>query len=230
MSKWPGFDLYAELIADVERRFWINVQKTETCWLWTGALDGKGYGTITIAGQARTASVVSWALTRGPIPPMGLICHHCDTPPCVRPDHLFLGDHSLNRVDANIKSAEASAEMVHLVTTANAERVLDRLATVQSKAEASRQARLDERRARQSATRKAREQVEPTLAVPMNFSDDEIRRIRSVPDERGVNRALSRQFHVSPQAIAAIRKRQTYRQVSDLPVWPDDTRKEDEAS
>lgn len=70
--------------------FWENVNKEDGCWLWNG--DRKnGYGRVSVGGQQLYAHRVSWQLTNGQIPNGMFICHHCDTPLCVRPDHLFLG-------------------------------------------------------------------------------------------------------------------------------------------
>lgn len=61
------------------------------CWLWTAALDSKGYGVIgTGPHKVDRAHRVSYRLFKGD--PTGLdVCHRCDTPACVNPDHLFLG-------------------------------------------------------------------------------------------------------------------------------------------
>lgn len=84
-------------------RFWKHVRKTESCWIWTG-------GTITGYGQfhptdtrVMKAHRFSWELHYGPIPAGLWVLHRCDTPPCVRPDHLFLGTHADNMADARAK-------------------------------------------------------------------------------------------------------------------------------
>jgi hypothetical protein len=46
---------------------------------------------------------IAWELTNGPIPAGLFVCHHCDTPGCVRPDHLFLGTAQENMQDASRK-------------------------------------------------------------------------------------------------------------------------------
>jgi len=80
-------------------RFWQKVNKTGTCWLWTGALDGKGYGAIGVEGKRHTASRISYEMAHGVIPNGVFVCHSCDVPACVNPDHLFLGNASINMID-----------------------------------------------------------------------------------------------------------------------------------
>ena len=81
--------------------FWSRVEITGSCWLWTGAGSkiGRGYGKTTFEGKLKGAHQVAWILTYGPIPPGYEICHTCDNPPCVRPDHLFLGTQKDNIQD-----------------------------------------------------------------------------------------------------------------------------------
>lgn len=67
------------------------------CWLWIGAMDGKGYGSFSLNRRSIPAHQVSWLLFRGE--KNGLVCHHCDTPICVNPDHLFLGTNTDNMRD-----------------------------------------------------------------------------------------------------------------------------------
>lgn len=69
-------------------RFWAKVSKTDTCWLWTAAKTGQGYGHIKVDGRMRPAHRVSYELAIGPIPEGMDLDHLCRTPLCVRPDHL----------------------------------------------------------------------------------------------------------------------------------------------
>lgn len=71
-------------------RLWRSVTKSNECWLWNGPPNG-GYGRIKVDGRPMRAHRLAWTVTFGSIPDGLKVCHHCDTPLCVRPDHLFLG-------------------------------------------------------------------------------------------------------------------------------------------
>ena len=90
----------------IQSRFWPQVQITEKCWNWTGLKDGYGYGSIYYLGYMQKASRVSWQLNYGAIPENTMVCHHCDNPACVRPDHLFLGNHTTNAQDMAAKGRQ----------------------------------------------------------------------------------------------------------------------------
>lgn len=90
-------------------RFWRHVQRTETCWLWTGRVNHRGYGQfgLWIGGKSvkRTASRVAWILSVGPIPDGLWVLHDplaCNRPACVNPAHLRLGTASDNVRDTII--------------------------------------------------------------------------------------------------------------------------------
>ncbi len=61
------------------------------CHLWTGKLDVYGYGKVWIDGREVIASRHAWLLHHGRLPADLCVLHRCDTPACVKPDHLFLG-------------------------------------------------------------------------------------------------------------------------------------------
>lgn len=85
----------------LEERLFAQVNKTEDgCWEWTGVCDSNGRGKMSIHNKERSTHRLSWELHNGPIPDGLLVCHKCDNPPCLRPDHLFLGTQKDNMQDA----------------------------------------------------------------------------------------------------------------------------------
>lgn len=103
-------------IRPVADRFWEKVDQSspDGCWLWTGARSPQGYGRFQsggrVNGRSSVASRFSWQLAFGPIPAGMFVLHRCDNPPCVRPDHLFLGTNSDNMADMVNKGRYVSRE------------------------------------------------------------------------------------------------------------------------
>lgn len=93
---------------DYKAAFWANVDKAGVCWIWTGDTTAQGYGRFYDGEKQVAAHRLSWEIHFGPIPDGQFVCHHCDNPPCIRPDHLFLGDHSANFRDAARKGRNAA--------------------------------------------------------------------------------------------------------------------------
>lgn len=102
------------LRSDVARRFWTYVRKTsgDSCWEWQGVLAKKSYGAFCPGPGRRMhpAHRYAWQLTHGAPPEHLLVCHKCDNPRCVRPDHLFLGTTQDNSDDKVRKGRQAKGE------------------------------------------------------------------------------------------------------------------------
>lgn len=85
------------------KRFFDKIEKTDSCWNWVGAKTSGGYGNIGINNKTVRAHRLSYELHNGPFDPKLFVCHKCDNPGCVNPEHLFLGNNSDNMKDCFIK-------------------------------------------------------------------------------------------------------------------------------
>jgi hypothetical protein len=101
-------------------RFWSKVTKGDGCWLWTGSTT-RGYGTFSLGGGPKYAHRISYELALGAVPDGMGVLHRCDTPLCVRPEHLFVGTRGDNARDAASKgrmrkklSPEQTREIISL--------------------------------------------------------------------------------------------------------------------
>lgn len=113
-------------------RFWAKVNKDGPapehvphlgpCWMWTASGTKDGYGTFYVNGQHVAAHRFSWQLHNGAVPDeTPNVLHRCDNPPCVNPEHLFLGTLKDNMRDmyekgryrgvASLGTANASAKV-----------------------------------------------------------------------------------------------------------------------
>lgn len=96
----------------LEELFWPKVQKGDSegdCWVWTGGVDGGGYGCLKAASVGKhtlKAHRVSWEMHNGPIPEGLCVLHRCDNPPCANPNHLFLGTYLDNARDMVTKGRQ----------------------------------------------------------------------------------------------------------------------------
>lgn len=112
----------------IERRVYFSI---DGCWLWTGQKrndkDG-GYGLIKIDRRLTRAHRVSYETYKGPIPDGLFVCHTCDVPLCVNPDHLFVGTLQENNYDmykkgrnakflgdANVRSKLKESDIPHII-------------------------------------------------------------------------------------------------------------------
>lgn len=84
--------------------FWekVNRLSDNECWEWKASTRRGGYGQFT-SGTQRVAHRFSWELHNGKIPSGLIVCHKCDNPKCVNPNHLFLGTYKDNMSDKTAK-------------------------------------------------------------------------------------------------------------------------------
>lgn len=96
-------------------RFWTKVVKTESCWLWTGAPNGSGYGQFCAGRKTLTAHRVAWAIANsGSVIPEGLVLDHlCRNKLCVNPAHLEVVTERVNIVERGTGPTAKHAAQTH---------------------------------------------------------------------------------------------------------------------
>jgi len=134
--------------ARFSRRFWSKVDRSGECWIWTASQDHGGYGKFGVGAAGWTrAHRVAHELFIAPIPVGTDVLHRCDNPPCVRPDHLYLGTPADNTHDAMAKRRLAVGERngAAKLTAASAAEIRARHSAGESQAALGRRFRVTQR-------------------------------------------------------------------------------------
>lgn len=106
-----------------EKRFWVKVTKTDTCWLWTARKIYSGYGQFQIQGRKIYAHRFSYELQVGPVPHGLVLDHLCRVRHCVNPAHLEPVTQGVNLIRGDTITARNAAKTMcdhgHEYTPAN---------------------------------------------------------------------------------------------------------------
>jgi len=112
-----------ELTEKQKRNFWKKVDKTESCWLWTGGCCN-GYGLFGIEGKIYRSHRVSWLLAGNSIPDGHVIRHKCRSRNCCNPEHLETGTRAENNADMIRDGTSTKGEKNHTAKLTSAQ-ILD---------------------------------------------------------------------------------------------------------
>lgn len=96
---------------ELQQRFWskVNIPQDSSnpkiCWDWVAGKRKKGYGVFSINGKMFDAHRAAWIIQYGTLRSQDFILHTCDRPSCVRPGHLYKGNHIQNMKDYALRGS-----------------------------------------------------------------------------------------------------------------------------
>ena len=73
------------------------------CWEWNRGKIPDGYGVLKVVGRNWLAHRLAYLLAHGELDDDSYVCHRCDNPSCIRPEHLFVGTQTENMQDMSKK-------------------------------------------------------------------------------------------------------------------------------
>jgi len=94
----------------LEERFWekVKIGTENECWEWQSTTGHYGYGIFRLQKKYKYAHRLAWSFTNGKIPNELWVLYKCDNPPCVNPNHLFLGNAKDNAQDRTRKGRNSN--------------------------------------------------------------------------------------------------------------------------
>jgi hypothetical protein len=115
--------------AVIREKLEARTERTSTCWLYKGPLDDRGRGLLWI-GRRRpvTAHRAAYFVYKGEIPAGLCVCHACDVPSCVNPDHLWLGTQQDNLADMRNKNRDKPPPNKRQLTPDDIRQIRERVA------------------------------------------------------------------------------------------------------
>lgn len=124
MASAPRIITYEQITTERESlavRLLARLDRSGGCWLWTGYRKNQhGHGAMSIHNHPYYVHRLAFQLFIGPIPDGMAVCHRCDVPWCVRPEHLFLGTQLDNIADMHAKSRQATPPIARGISNHNA--------------------------------------------------------------------------------------------------------------
>lgn len=103
--------LHVHPVKDSTTKIKTNFEVQESgCWFWMGTLDKYGYGQIKVGKKTYKAHRYSYEIHHGPFDKTLHVCHHCDQPSCINPEHLFLGTAKDNAMDRANKGRQKESQ------------------------------------------------------------------------------------------------------------------------
>lgn len=103
-QNWSNKTITSFAKVDPLDAFVNRIQKTESCWIWTGKVNQSGYGMFCLAGDRPIrAHRHAFMLWNGELQRHEIVMHTCDNPRCVNPEHLKKGTRADNNKDCTDK-------------------------------------------------------------------------------------------------------------------------------